>query len=154
MDRKKRGITPHLPTLAMFLNAKSVDMDDPESKNIATWYASDWMSMLCGPLSWGDRQKKFKMMVGKTMIGGENKICVTITTQAFGCLIWENCMDKWHNSFVFKEKNPEVRLPQGRKQDPDGLYRAKFSDSCDGQVKGGGWQDLAFQQYNKYIVIS
>ena len=150
-DRKKRGITPHLPTLEEFLKIKSVDMQDDESKRLAVWYAEDWISMLCGPVSWGDPQKNFKMLVGKTLIGGESKVCVTITNEAFGYLMLANCRQKWINSFLFKEANPDKRIPQGNKADPGGLYKALYSDSGDGQVKGGGWKDKAYEKFNEYI---
>jgi hypothetical protein len=86
---------------------------------------------------------------------GGRKVIVTITSEAFGFLLYENCRNKWIQIFKWKDQNPKSNKkskppPQYNKNKPEThLFKAKWSDNCTGQAMG--WHPDAFVSYNGYI---
>ena len=88
------------------------------------------------------------------MAAGRNKVLVTVTGEAFGLLIYANCNGKWVATCKWKDKHPKVECPKYNKKKPDTLqYKAEWSDSKTGQVKGGGWDPKAYTKFNDMITL-
>ena len=86
---------------------------------------------------------------------GKKKVLVTITSEAFGLVIFANCRDKWIADFQFKASNKKAKIPKYNKEDPaTHKYQNKWSSSRTGQVQGGGWDNEALQYCWKKIFYS
>ena len=106
------------------------------------WYADVYLGLMVGPATWGLNQRKYKMLVDVTPIKylDTSKTCVTVSHEAFAQLVYENCRDKWLNTFQLKKEQGDKAPIPSRKDDPDyPKYQAKWSDRRSGQVKGSGW---------------
>ena len=74
------------------------------------------------------------------------KVCVTVTSEAFGLLVLENCRGKWVNIFELKERDgPSAVVPT--KGDEALPFKAKWTDSKCGRVKFGGWDAAAYDYF-------
>ena len=85
-------------------------------------------------------------MTDKTNVDGKQKVLVTVTSEAFGLLMFANCRDKWLNVFQYKKtaKRKGTKVPQYKKDDPTThKYKGKWSSSCTGSAVGGGWSSEA-----------
>jgi hypothetical protein len=72
----------------------------------------------------------------------ESKTCVTVSHEAFARLLFQNCREKWLNTFRHKKTHGEKTPIPTRKDEPGyEKFQAKWSDRRNGQVKGGGWAE-------------
>jgi hypothetical protein len=75
---------------------------------------------------------------------------VTITCKAFGLLIFENYNERCEASFEWQKDDESKAIPNS-KDDPDiEKFKAKWTDSKNGQVKYGGWHEAAFDRFQHY----
>jgi hypothetical protein len=122
---------------------------------LTLWYFNDYMTMIAGTQYWGNDVKTRFLPTDMMDLEGEQKVIVTITSEAFGILLYENCRDKWIQIFKWKDQNPKSNKkskppPQYNKNKPETHpYKAKWSDNCSGQSMG--WHHDAFKAYNDYI---
>jgi hypothetical protein len=130
--------------------------DEYERKmKLTLWYFDDYMTMIAGTQYWGNDVKTRFLPTDMMDLEGEQKVIVTITSEAFGILLYENCRDKWIQIFKWKDQNPKSNKkskppPQYNKNKPETHpYKAKWSDNCSGQSMG--WHPNAFKAYNEYI---
>ncbi len=88
------------------------------------------------------------------MVAGKMKVLVPVTGEAFGLLIFCNCRGKWISYCEWKDLNPRVECPKyNKKKKETHKYKAKWSDSKTGQVKGGGWDPKAYKKLNDMILL-
>ena len=73
---------------------------------LSLWYFDDYMTMIAGSQYWGNDTKTRFLPTDMMDIEGEQKVIVTITSEAFGILLYENCRDKWIEKFKWKDENP------------------------------------------------
>jgi hypothetical protein len=122
---------------------------------LSLWYFDNYMTMIAGTQYWGNNVKKWFLPTDMMDLEGEQKVIVTITSEAFGFLLYENCRNKWIQIFKWKDQNPKSNKkskppPQYNKNKPEThLFKAKWSDNCTGQSMG--WHPDAFKSYNDYI---
>ena len=126
-----------------------------QKMKLTLWYFDDYMTMIAGTQYWGNDVKTRFLPTDMMDLEGEQKVIVTITSEAFGILLYENCRDKWIQIFKWKDQNPKSNKkskppPQYNKNKPETHpYKAKWSDNCSGQSMG--WPPDAFKAYNDYI---
>ena len=102
---------------------------------------------------WRDDIRHYNLVTDTQPVAGVEKVNVTITSEAFGFLSYENYHDSWKKQMKYKEKyGPDALLPKSKKDiDEDGkdisYYKSKWSNSTTGQVKYGGWEDAAYQAF-------
>jgi hypothetical protein len=131
-----------------------MDMGHAESDALLTWYCDVYIPAAAGALHFGEKTRCYKTLVDVGPIGpnNEEKVLVPIMSEAFGLLCFENCREKWIATFEFKKAYGEkAKIPTGKKNPESARFKAKYSDSCDGQVKGGGWKPEAYTKFQEYI---
>ena len=74
---------------------------------LSLWYFDDYMTMIAGTQYWGNDVKTRFLPTDMMDLEGERKVIVTITSEAFGFLLYENCRDKWIQIFKWKDQNPK-----------------------------------------------
>jgi hypothetical protein len=121
--------------------------------HLLTWYLDQWLPMVVGLEHWGPHIRPYHLMTDKMdMAAGKNKVLVTVTGEAFGLLIYANCRGKWVSFCTWKDMNPKVECPKYNKNKAEThMYKAEWSDSKTGQVKGGGWNPKAYTKLNEMI---
>lgn len=122
--------------------------------NILTWYLDKYMVQVAGLEFWGPNIRPYRLMTDKVEVDGDvsgkKKVLVTVTSEAFGLLLFANCREKWIITFQFKEKNgKKAPIPKYNKDDHDGTkqWLAKWSNSRSGSVSGGGWSKEAYKYF-------
>ena len=61
---------------------------------LTLWYFDDYMTMISGTQYWGNNVKTWFFLTDMMELEGEQKVIVTITSEAFGILLYKNCRDK------------------------------------------------------------
>ena len=83
----------------------------------------------------------------------EKKVYVTVTSEAFGWLVYANNRDKWLNTFIFQRDNPRNTALPGKDHDDYHKYQPKYTESKNGQVKNGGWKPAAYTEFERFKKI-
>jgi hypothetical protein len=144
------GVEPDSPRFTPEYHAKY-----ERKMKLTLWYFDDYMTMMAGTQYWGNDVKTRYLPTDMMEVEGERKVIVTITSEAFGFLLYENCRKKWIQIFKWKDENPKSNKkskppPQYNKNKPEThKFKAKWSDNCTGQAMG--WHPDAFKSYNQYI---
>lgn len=116
------------------------------------WYMNDWLVMAVGQDAWGLDTRLNKLMVDKDKVpydnSGKAKVLVTVTSEAFGQLMFKNCRTKWLNVWAYKREHGKSAKPPAYVKDKEethkyhGIWsnsRANKTATADGQVEGAGW---------------
>ena len=112
---------------------------------LLTWCATDYLSMAVGVETWGLTQKCTKLLTDKVKLeddnSGKEKVLVTVTSEAFGQVMFKNCRKKWLAVWKYKKAHgAKAKVP---KYDKDDItthdYEGLWSNPRSGQVEGGGW---------------
>jgi hypothetical protein len=119
-------------------------------KELFLWYYDDWLPAILPREFWREDIRYYKLLTDTVEIAGKQKVLVTVASEAFGLLMWENCHDKWVNYFDLKDKHGEkAPVPTGKNDPEAAKHQAKWSDGSSGQVKYGGWKDEAYDFFEK-----
>lgn len=143
-----------IPTVEQILEvykSSELILDNPDNeklKNMLLWYMDRYLPIAAGLDYWGENQRLYKLLTDKVNINGKQKVLVTVTNEAFGLLVLENCREKWIEINKFKEMHGEgAKIPEkGEEAEP---FKAKWTDSKCGQVKFGGWADEAYERFEE-----
>lgn len=106
-----------LPTTEQVLSILAMTPDQleqtqtPLAKNILIWYVDRWLPIVIGSEYWDENNRHYKLPTDKckiTMRDGteEERVLCTISSEAFGLLVYDNCRDKWANIMKLKAQNP------------------------------------------------
>jgi len=120
------------------------------SKKLVLWYYDHWLPVVAGKKWWRDEIKYFYLLTDTQDMAGVQKVNCTVTSEAFGLLVYENYQQVWERQMLYKAKHGVgALLPKSKTQtDDDGndinYYQAKWSNSSTGQVKYAGWADEAY----------
>ena len=140
------------------MNISELEKDENElQRDMLLWYYDRWMPVAAGKHWWRDEIKWHKLLTDTQPVGGVPKVNVTITSEAFGFLLYENHSAVWKKQMEYKQKyGPDAPLPKAKDDtDLDGKtvdhYKNKWSNSTTGQVKYGGWDDAAYQKFEAHI---
>ena len=118
---------------------------------ILTWYLDEYVPMAVGVDWWGPETRPYKLMVDTTDVEGKEKVLVTVTSEAFGLLQYENCRSRWINIFKWRKKNKGKKgrkSPQYNRNKPETApFKAKWSDYKAGQCSG--WDPQAFHVFKE-----
>ena len=75
-------------------------------KKILVWYINRWLPIAVGSEYWDVKYRHFKLMTDTIkMRTGEEKVLCTVTSKAFGLMVYDNCRDKWLNIMNLKKAN-------------------------------------------------
>ena len=132
------------------LQLSESELENPENdvkKQLFLWYYDQWLPAILPREFWKEDIRYYKLLTDTIEIAGKQKVLVTVSSEAFGLLMWENCREKWINFCDFKDKNGEkAPLPIGKEEGAE-LHLAKWSDGSAGQVKYGGWKEEAYVRF-------
>ena len=120
---------------------------------VFSWYVEEYLPMAAGVQWFGPTIRPYFLPSDLIdMPSGEKKVCVTITSEAYGLLVYENCRDKWLEIFKWRDLQPKSKKnkpPTYTPSDPaTHKFKAKWSDSNIGQ--NTGWNTDA---YTRFAVI-
>lgn len=124
---------------------------------LLTWYLDSYLPFAVGLEFWGPNIRPFHLLSDKIMVDGDpsgkEKVLVTVTSEAFGQLVYANCRDKWMHEFNYKKgKRKGAKVPKFDKQDKSThVYQNRWSSSRTGQLVGGGWAPEALNYFNLAI---
>lgn len=122
--------------------------------DILTWYLDVFLPKAVGLEFWGDIIRPYKLMTDTELVegdlSGKKKVLVTVTSEAFGLLVYHNCRDKWIADYNYKkEHGKKSTVPKYNKDDPSTFPHVnKWSNSRSGSVVGGGWHVDALKKFN------
>lgn len=140
--------------LSLTKEALEADTDDARVyKALFLWYYDKYLTAAAGKHWWRDDVKHYYLPTDTQDVAGVQKVNVTITSEAFGLLVYENCQQKWLRQLTYKQNyGKNAKFPKGKKDtDLDGktadYYNAKWSDSNEGQVQFGGWAPAAYDRF-------
>lgn len=130
---------------------------------ILTWWVDDFLEKVVGLEYWGPDKRPFHLMTDKVTLEnidylGQNKVLVSITSEAFAYVVYKNCRDKWIADFGYiksagtTKSGKKPTVPKFNKDDPDThKHQNLWSNSRTGAVAGGGWHEDAMIYLNEMI---
>lgn len=139
------------------------ETSDPEyeaKKALKEWYYDEYLPMVAGNNTYGKSIRYYSTPVDKVTLvvkgvkGKKRVVAVTIPSEAFGLLIFENCRDKWLAVMNLRKDDKKKEIPDFDKEDASThkYHITKWSDGKTGQVTGGGWKAAAFTKFNQLMV--
>jgi hypothetical protein len=128
------------------------DVGFNQYKAMATWYYDKLVPSGCGKDIFTSDVRNYEMMVSTTDVFGLEKKQphISVKSEAFQWLVYENCEEKWGNICTEWFANREFKVPNFSKKNASThpYNKTKWSDSHSGQISGGGWKPSAFIQLN------
>jgi hypothetical protein len=150
-----------LPEPPLHKVADGIDENDPRLMDeyhnmyerkvaIFSWYVEEYLPMAAGVQWFGPTIRPYFLPSDLIeMPSGEKKVCVTITSEAYGLLVYENCRDKWLEIFKWRDLQPKGKKlspPTYKPSDSEThKFKAKWSDSSIGQ--NTGWHTDAYKRF-------
>ena len=122
--------------------------------SLLTWYLDVFMPKAVGLEFWGELIRPYRLMTDTEVVegdpSGKKKVLVTVTSEAFGLLVYHNCRDKWVADYKYKkEHGKKAQVPKYNKDDVSTHKHVnKWSNSNSGSVVGGGWHPAALKKFN------
>jgi hypothetical protein len=144
---------PDPQELIKVLDMAQLDPTVAENKpliELATWYYDRYLPVVIGKAYWNLKIRSQHLLTDKTLILGKEKVYVTITGEAFGLLILENYNGRWQASFEWQKDDESKPIPNSKDDPHIENFKAKWTDSKNGQVKYGGWNEAAFDRFQHY----
>ena len=109
-----------------------------------------WLPNVVLPIWWGPTIRVRKLMIDTTDVLGEIKVLMTVTSEGFGLLQFENSRNKWIEIFKWKKINgSRKKAPQcsKNKHEETKQFKAKWSESKNGQCSV--WDAVAYSTFNQ-----
>jgi hypothetical protein len=91
---------PSVDEIKTALKMTEYDLDKPENakqKRLVIWYFDRWLPIAAGKEFWGDEIRYYHyptdtiQITGNTPSSSGEKVLVTVSSEAFGLLVLENC---------------------------------------------------------------
>jgi hypothetical protein len=122
-------------------------------RRFLTWYANVWLVKCAGYEHYGPTVRPFKLAVSAKSLHGVKVPIVAMESEAFGRLMYENCLVKWQHILAEKYKDDKWQIPLYDKDNAEThkYHQTKYSDKNTGQVKGAGWSPAAYDALTKHI---
>ena len=142
---------------AKFTSEAELKAYQQRKEAILLWYLDEYLAGAAGLEHWGPDRRAFHLMTDMAKVDGDpsnkEKVMVTVSSEAFGLLCYENCREAWIATFKYKAKHgAKTPTPKYDKHDTTTwIFQNKYSKSNTGQVVGGGWSVEGMEQYNKYL---
>lgn len=152
----KEWYTAHngnIPTVQNILDLwdQDIEAQTTEDQQLLLWYFDRWMPAVAGKLYWTQKVRYYKKLTDTMFIGagGDESVCVSSASEAFGLLILENCSEKWLHTFNLRKGNPSAKLPtEGAEAEK---YHAKYTDNKRGGIKFGGWNPEGLERFQTIV---
>ncbi len=122
--------------------------ENAEAKTFLLWYYERYLPVVAGKPYWSEDIKYYQLLTDTQDINGKQKVHVTVTSEAFGLLVWENCYVKWLKIFQLKAEDEDADIPRGKEEGAQ-EFAGKWSDANCGQQKFGGWHEDAYAYFEE-----
>lgn len=148
-----------MPTVDMMKHVWTLpDEKDPAYEKKALflmWYVDTWLPYAAGHENWGPTIRYWHKLTDTRKIGTQDKILVTVQSEAFAWLILDNCFNKWKVITKHREDDSSKKIPDYNEKDTSThkFYDTKWSDQHSGAIEGGGWQAGAYPVFNTYMKL-
>ena len=129
---------------------REIHLADVEETAVFAWYWHHLLQADAGCADWGPKVTKTTTISNARCKEYPDKKAVTLATEAFVVLVYENCRDKWVGIRDYFRDNPtEKKLPQRTKDNKDLAYnKSKYTDQNLGQQPFGGWTSDGLERFN------
>jgi hypothetical protein len=128
-------------------NLPSKEHEDYEAKVAAlTWYVDEYLPGAAPSYSKEFRQDN--LMTQGVDVWGQSTTAVTLQSEAFAHLLYDNCYDKWKIIARERHNNTKFKVPKYSKNDERTwkYHLTKYSDRNAG--KGNGWNNNTTKAHN------
>ena len=116
----KHGTLPKRKEIWDVLQMSEASLNEAENatkKELFLWYYDQWLAAILPREFWKEDIRYYNLLTDTIDIAGKQKVLVTVSSEAFGLLMWENCREKWMAYAKFKaEKGPRAPIPTGTRQ--------------------------------------
>ena len=112
---------------------------------ILLFYVDAFLAAAAGLEHWGPERRHKHLITDMIEVemdpSGKAKVMVTVTSEAFGLVVYENCRDLWIATWKYKAQfGKGAKIPKYDKNNKDTHpFKTKFTNSHCGQVLCGGW---------------
>ncbi len=130
-----------------------------EKEDVFLFYVDKLLPNVVGHHQWGPNTRHYMTISDAKTKDPNPKKLITVSTEAFTVLVYENCRDKWFNMYQYVKANPDVkkkkwRVTKEEKQDEEvakeaAKYEAKYTDQNKGQQEYGGWTSTGLKRFNE-----
>lgn len=107
--KKGEEVLPKGEYLLQLLQLPITHFEDPKNakdKRILLWYQDRWMPIVVGLEYWDNKYRHYELPTDKVKLRDGNEwVHVTISSEAFGLAMYENCRDKWEEIMKLKAEN-------------------------------------------------
>ena len=120
-------------------------------KTIFVWYLNEWLPWAAGLEHWGPEIRIQKLPTDTILLAtGEEKVCVTCASEAYGLAVFENCHKKWKAGIPYMLENNKRSIPEWKKKKVEThKFYCKWTSKREGLR--GGWSDDGIKAFNAYI---
>lgn len=119
--------------------------------SIQKWYLDSYLPTVVGVEWWGLQIRPYKLMTDTTEVKGQGeKVLVTVASEAFGLVLYENCRDRWLAAYKYNKEHGTTRRcpvyhPKKKETYP---FKGKWSDAKQGQQSS--WDSAAIKRFNEH----
>ena len=102
------GVLPTAATLSGILSESVENLKkNVNARNILLWYQDRYLPVIHGLEYWGPKYRHYRLPTDKEPMSQDKKerILCTVSSEAFGLMVYENCREKWQNIMKLKKKN-------------------------------------------------
>ena len=115
-------------------------ISNKENRKIFRWCWDEVLPKVGGQTYWSSNQRHYDLISCSTPLGETEFKNIPSSSEAFVILIVENCLKRWRYLY----KCGEDGTPPDKKNAEN---KAKYSDSCAGQNRFGGWSPAGRQRF-------
>jgi len=129
-----------LPDFEVIRNIWSLDIKKATAaqKAIFLWYYDRYLPIVAGLEYFGDKFRKYHLLTDEIDVHGVKKVAVTVTSEAYGMLVYDNCKAKWEEMYKFRELNKSkgTKIPEN-----DDKFFGKYTKTKDGKIPPKGFTE-------------
>ena len=128
-----------------------LDPKDDANKDklaILEWYYCDFLTCAAGHEYWGDKVWPHHLPVDTTMILGREKVLITVASETFALVAWENCWEKWQKMWQLKDADPKWKKPQKKGECEE--FDGKWTSQHKGRVGLCSWDKACFPVFKEF----
>ena len=127
---------------------ESLDLEDEYIQKALLWYHDSLILKVATVKWWPPTTKCYCTISGAKTGEGDDAIqWITVGTEAFLVVLFENCEEKWQSMVDEWKKNPNKKF--NTKEDRDPFAKLQYTNSKSGQCKFGGWNKKGIKHWRK-----
>ena len=133
------GKTPPEPKLILKIAQRKVNLKKQEEMKAFVWYWDHLLPGVGGAKQYWSASIRHHETISKAHLPNEeNKLCITIGSEAFLALIYDGCYPKWLAIHEWQKANPGQAFCKAKEERKKPIYKSKYFDNATGQKLFGG----------------